>query len=602
MPPTSKSKAKAQAKDRHSRSRNTTPTSITSSVPQDTKADIARHTIERSTSPYLHTSLHHPEIRGVKLSNNPISDILDNSTIPTPKELGSYYNTIKRNILDVLRTRDEACDQMMRELALKKKERAERTRAQELENAKLEAEKQRLQSNNKKSNRPLAVGAHTVTKQDGTEPEESQKSPSPSESAEEPHQPPPAPSIKVYQVFGQDPSTFPDPTIYEIKEVTEDTPEDEKKAIFGVSHYPPSDLHDLTAGTPPDKDFSNAKPTSQVAAQTFLNFAEPYTRPLTQEDLSFLTERGDRMSPFEIPKKGARHYKEIWAEEDGQFLFDSAMANLPANEGRGSIDMIGDDMLDSELISVGPVTSRWLALLYPVSKPADENPVKEDEMEIDGEPPSTQENSKQIDVPVASAFPESTWKNVTHQQAASEFPALDTRLVDELRHIGFLGPAELPSYTDVQDDEVTARLRYLQRELKRVSLTNGARKARLLEIANDRMAVQEWQGISDDLDNQLNQAYLKRTRNIGKGKKQIKRPLGTAGVAHSAGVARAGGAGLGEPIRSLMERRQQWNDLIGPVVDFGNVSIPKSTLFDKSSMERLEKIEHENWIEETEDA
>lgn len=416
-------------------------------------------------------------------------------------------------------------------------------------------------------------------------------------------------------MFGEDPSSFPDPTVYEIREVTPDMPEEEKKTIYGVAEYPPSDLHDLTPGTPPDKDFSSAKPSNQVAAQTFLNFAEPYLRPLTQEDLSFLFERGDRIHVFEVPKRGPRHYKEIWAEEDGAFLFDNSALSLPGNEGRGSIEMMGDDMLDTELVSVGPAASRWISLLRPVTRIAQEespttNGVKGEEMDIDNPdpPPSSAPNgtsdgvAKQPEIPTATAFPESTWKSVPHPLGPVDYQSLDSRLIEELRHVGFLPPAETPSYVDVQDDEVTARLRYLQRELRRVSLLNGARKARVLEIAEDRMAVQEWQGISDDLDSQLNQAYLKRTRNIGKGKKQVKRPLGAVGVAHMAGVARPGGQGVGEPIRSLMERRHMWNELIGPVVDHGSVTIPKQSIFDKASLDRLVKVEADNWVDDADDS
>ena len=133
--------------------------------------------------------------------------------------------------------------------------------------------------------------------------------------------------------------------------------------------------------------------------------------------------------------------------------------------------------------------------------------------------------------------------------------------------------------------------------MRQVSLLNGARKARVLEIATARMAVQEWQGISDDLDTQLNQAYLKRTRNSGKGKKQVKRPGGVGGGSHAIGVARPGTSGIGEPIRSLMERRDQWNNIIGPVVNMGKVSIPKESIFDKVRMDELLKQEQENWVD-----
>jgi transcriptional adapter 3 len=67
--------------------------------------------------------------------------------------------------------------------------------------------------------------------------------------------------------------------------------EAEKREIYCVADYPASDLHDQTPGTPPDKDFSNAKPATQVNAGVFANYVEPYIRPLVEEDVAFLRER-----------------------------------------------------------------------------------------------------------------------------------------------------------------------------------------------------------------------------------------------------------------------------------------------------------------------
>jgi transcriptional adapter 3 len=111
------------------------------------------------------------------------------------------------------------------------------------------------------------------------------------ESDSNPHQPPPAPAVQQYQLFGDDPSEYPDDTVYDIRDVTSDMSEDEKKGIYRVAEYPESDLHDLIPGTPPDRDFSNAKPTNQVSAQTFANYVEPFIRSLTEEDRGFLLER-----------------------------------------------------------------------------------------------------------------------------------------------------------------------------------------------------------------------------------------------------------------------------------------------------------------------
>ena len=100
---------------------------------------------------------------------------------------------------------------------------------------------------------------------------------------------PPAPSITQHAFFPE--PLAPDPVIYHIREVTPGMTDEEKKEIYSVTAFPTKDLSDQIAGTPPDKDFSNAKPTNQVAANTFLSYVEPYVRPLTEEDIAFLRER-----------------------------------------------------------------------------------------------------------------------------------------------------------------------------------------------------------------------------------------------------------------------------------------------------------------------
>lgn len=100
------------------------------------------------------------------------------------------------------------------------------------------------------------------------------------------HRAPPMPP----EGFFPDPLA-PDPVIYHIREVTPGMTDEEKKEIYGVKAFPTKDLSDQIAGTPPDKDFSNAKPTNQVAANTFLTYVEPYLRALMEEDIAWLKER-----------------------------------------------------------------------------------------------------------------------------------------------------------------------------------------------------------------------------------------------------------------------------------------------------------------------
>ena len=124
------------------------------------------------------------------------------------------------------------------------------------------------------------------------EPTSARATPSSSNSSDDAHQPPQAASITQYQTFGPNPLTFDDPTIYEIRPITDDMIDEEKKEIYCVASFPHDDLKDLIAGTPPNKDFSNAvKPNNQVAAHTFSGYLDNFLRPLKEEDIGFLNER-----------------------------------------------------------------------------------------------------------------------------------------------------------------------------------------------------------------------------------------------------------------------------------------------------------------------
>ena len=121
-----------------------------------------------------------------------------------------------------------------------------------------------------------------------------------SDSSSDARQPPPAAAQPQYQTFGTNPLTFDDPTIYDIRPVTDDMTDEEKKDIYCVASFPKDDLHDLIAGTPPNKDFSNAvKPNNQVQAHTFASYLDGYLRPLKEEDIGFLNERV-RPCPWDI--------------------------------------------------------------------------------------------------------------------------------------------------------------------------------------------------------------------------------------------------------------------------------------------------------------
>lgn len=424
------------------------------------------------------------------------------------------------------------------------------------------------------------------------------------------HQPAPAPAVPQFQTFGPDPAKFDDPTVYHIREVTPGMSIEERKEIYCVAEFPKHDLRDRIAGSPPAKDFSNAKPPSQVNATVFANYVEPYIRPLTEEDVAFLKERGDRIAPFVLPRRGQRHYKEIWAEEDGSMHIDSNDQRPPSNVPRGAAEDISDDVLETDQVSTGPLLSRLLATLRPEGRgnqsgQSETNGVNGDAMDIDEGAGAPADTANTNSIPAAAQLPDLVqpgWKPPP-QTGRTDYVGMEDRVLMELKHFGLISEAdaESQSYDSHFDDEVAQRLRFLQEELRKQSIINGARKQRLLELTEERIAQQEYNTIADDLDNQLNAAYLKRNRNIGKGKKQNKRPGGAGGGSHPVANAGISRPGVGEPIRTLMERRQQWINTIGPVVNYGKTGLPTETIFGEEKMKELENREVEIWNTEADE-
>ncbi|KAK7743635.1 Transcriptional regulator [Cytospora paraplurivora] len=439
---------------------------------------------------------------------------------------------------------------------------------------------------------------------------------------------PPPRRVPQANTFGDDPSTFPDPTVYEVTKVDRNTMTDEQiKEATSVATYPKSDLADLIAGIPPDKDFSSAKPTNQISFSTFSTYIEPYFRPFTEEDLAFLRERGERVTPFAIPKRGKKFYKQIWAEEDGQMALDEPEQPQP-NAPRGSIEHMTDDIAETDKLSVGPLLSRLMQAMRPErravasedSRPVTNGETNGNSMDVsmngvdgvdDAAPPVTQSNGQPLERELSPAahMPESNseaWKKATHPKL--DYNQVDERIKQELRHIGFLptpaDDSEQPpvearaDYDGAYDDEVAARLRLLQSRLREQMLINGARKEKLSELVRERMAFQEYQTILEDLDSQVQAAYLKRTRTMGKTKKKA-RP--GAAVPASTGVARPG---IGDLTKTLMERRRRWIESIGTVFDGENLgkvpraSEPDSSIFKPAEVAELVKKETQRWDED----
>lgn len=285
------------------------------------------------------------------------------------------------------------------------------------------------------------------------------------------------------------------------------------------------------------------------------------------------------------------------------------------NQGRGNIDQLTDDKTETNEVSIGPLLSRLVSLLRYEHRtlPEDSNTstngdlpatdgLNGDAMELDQPNGAldTKPSSENKPLPAATAFRDASPTGFKTSVAKLDHAQLDERAKAELRYIGFLGADDNPDYDAHYDDEVAERLRLLQGELKKQIITNNARKARMLKIAQEHMALLEFTTIQDDLDSQVQQAYLKRTRTMGKSKKgsQAKhRPGGAGGGVAGAGVSRPA---VGDAAKIVMDRRKRWNEAFLPIFEDIKTTIPSEneTIFDPATMAEYEKAELEAWDEE----
>ncbi|KAH7001475.1 histone acetyltransferases subunit 3-domain-containing protein [Ilyonectria destructans] len=624
-------------------SRNTTPAPAATAAAAAAAGTASLPPQEFYDPDYLNT-------RVILFRNLTYDDLVDqsasNATVPDSKSLDGMIERLK-SLTNIMEKRSTFYDRGMRHLADERKKRPtedyDRGRADGEQEGKRPKHKRKKTDNlaapdgNVERSSPLRDSKSKHTRNESASSslspaaaaspsamevdDKTKKQEGEEESSSEDEGAPPRREVPQSQTFGEDPSTFPDPTVYEIRPVYPGMSDDLRKEIYSVATYPRSDLADLIAGDPPDKDFSNAKPSSQINFSTFSTYVDPFFRPFSEEDLAFLRERGERVTPFVMPKRGKRHYTEVWAEEDGAMSVDPPQQGrdkLPPNQPRGSIENMDDDVGESDKLSVGPWLARLMQTFRPEARaqPAEEKPITNGVTNGDismngdanGEEHTGVTDDKSNPLQPATYMPESSseaWKKASHPKL--EYSQVDERIKQELRHIGFLPLEGFEAEFDGHyDDEVAARLRLLQSRLKEQMLINGARKSRLTDLVRERMAHQEYQTILEDLDSQVQAAYLKRTRTMGKSKKN-KRPGGAGGGSHFVGGA-AGTArpGIGDLTKMLMERRRRWIDTIGSVFDdeslgkVPRVTEPESSIFKSKDMADLIKKEKEQWDEEDE--
>ncbi|KAA1477670.1 hypothetical protein DENSPDRAFT_844851 [Dentipellis sp. KUC8613] len=315
------------------------------------------------------------------------------------------------------------------------------------------------------------------------------------------------------------------------------------------------------------EDFSKAKQPSQVQVSTFYTSIEPYIRNIKEEDIGFLEYTADEVEPYVLPRLG-KHYAEQWEEEDialhgAPLPSTSAIARsrprtAPLHPNWDPATLNEADLLVEEK-GHGSVTERLVSALLPVEESVVWKGVKAAEEAMEG----------RHGVGAGSA---------AGRQVIVE--DLEKRIRDSLKFHRLLDTT--PDFADAVDDPIATALRHAQRELRTVVATNKARKARLVDIARDRLGYQEYLDMRDSIDRNISGLYSKlQKKDTAKASKKKKKGASTAAVGDVPATTPVGtwpaAAGLGpddsnelrvpDQLKALVENRRKWVDVVGGVFE-----------------------------------
>lgn len=433
------------------------------------------------------------------------------------------------------------------------------------------------------------------------------------------------------------------------EEGLETTGEEYLKKKYNVASYPTNDLKDLLPGVIPDTDYSCPKPANQIQFNTFLTFVDNFFKAFNDHDIKFLENKyiapnnlqmdknyDPEVTPFIIPKLGPL-YTNVWMKEDAKTLGN--ISPLPFRDNtsilpKKSAASLDDDILETENISCGPLLSRLLSAILQDEKDDAINEEKNHEQDIKYELDTAQINEDPSltaqTSPVSSVKDEkehlehntsinhinpsitkdlklgggttNTIPNVDDWNINSlnlDYPTFEERLKRELKYVGIYmnlpKDENNPNGDDPdwlngrEDDEISAELRELQSSLKAVTKRNQRRKDIVKPLLERELAWQEYYSILDDLDKQIDQAYIKRIRAPKKKKKHHgssssgsnHHGVGSGSSNYVSASQLAQQKAANSSLKALLDKRQRWISKIGPLFDKPEIMkrIPKESIF-----------------------
>lgn len=432
------------------------------------------------------------------------------------------------------------------------------------------------------------------------------------------------------------------------EEGLESTGEDYLKKKYSVASYPTTDLKELLPGDLPDMDLSCAKPANQIQYSTFLSYVDNFFKELSDDDIKFLKAKyilpanleveksyDPDVTPFIIPKLGPL-YTRTWMKADANKNLGNTSPPHVTNDAssvaakRSGTD-IKDGSLETEDISCGPLLSRLMSAIFrdegndlarQITAEQSSSGVEifgaAPTIKNDASTPATDnleiENKEQTPLPSVTETPIADVEEITKFSIGGttstlkidqgwkinninlDYPTLEERLKRELKYVGIYmnmpkdennpNSSNEPDWVNGrEDDEVSAELRELQSSLKQATANNQKRKEILIPLVERQLAWSEYASILEELDKQVDQAYIKRIR-VPKKRKKHHGSSVNAGTASQIAQQKAANSSL----KALLDKRQRWITKIGPLFGPSEVMkrIPKKSVFSNLEQEEEE--------------
>ncbi|WFD35367.1 Transcriptional regulator [Malassezia cuniculi] len=308
---------------------------------------------------------------------------------------------------------------------------------------------------------------------------------------------PPQPPIRVPTPYARNPA--------EVDEdfATRDWKERERERDAALARLSPGGHRDIGRA-------KQTRDSAQVPISTFYNHVDAYFKPVTEDDLAWLSGSTDDPGPFVVPEKGPP-YRQVWEREDAELLGQKPPPVRPETTGPPpgaalSLGELGDEHMHNQRAWVGPLVERLAAAVRSTS-------TEESKAGRTGAGGSGSGSGHAAGAFTSSGSgngasapllpPPDVHKNLVEAETAAE---------DACTQLGLLDGVFRPS--EAADDAVTTSLRRAQELLREQMQLNSQRKARLFHAAVERLAYQDYQACLQTVEREIENGWTKRQRQL----------------------------------------------------------------------------------------